>query len=90
MLTFSHIKCHTVISKKKSYALNSGVGKCSGGQTFDFVSEKNMNMKLRIHRKVCPNPPEGSKPFRMPKKAMTLREKQHYEAEMMQRVHEHH
>ena len=69
--------------KEKSYALNSGVGKCSCGQAFDFASEKDMNMKLRMHCKVCPNPPEGSKPFRMPKKAMTLRETLHYEAEIM-------
>ena len=76
--------------KKKSYALNSRVGKCSCGQIFDFASEKDMNKKLRMHCKVCPNLPEASKPFRMPKKATMLREKQHYyEAEMKQRVHEH-
>ena len=32
--------------KERSYTLNLGVGKCSCGQTFDFVSEKDINMKL--------------------------------------------
>ena len=69
--------------KKESYTLNSGVGKCSCGQTFDFASEKDMNMKLQMHRKFCSKPPKGSKPVGMPKKPMTLREKQHCEVEMM-------
>ena len=69
--------------KKRSYALNSGVGKCSCGQTFDFASEKDMNMKLQMHCKFCSDPPEASKSVRIPKKAMTLREKQHYEDEII-------
>ena len=75
--------------KARSHALNSGVGKCSCGQTFDFTSEKEMNMKLQIH-KVSSKPPKSSYQIRMPMKAMTLREKQHYEAEKIRRVHEHH
>ena len=76
--------------KERSYTLNTGVGKCSCGQTFDFASEKDMNMKLQMHRKFCPKPSEGSEPVRMPKKAMMLREKQHYEAERIRRVHDYH
>ena len=76
--------------KARSHALNSGVGKCSCGQTFHFASEKEMNMKLQNYRKVCSKPPKSSNQIRMPMKAMTLREKQQYEAEKIQRVHEHH
>ena len=28
-------------------------GKCSCGQTFDFASERDMKMKLRMHLKFC-------------------------------------
>ena len=38
--------------KERSFTLNSGVGKCSCGQTIDFASERDMNMRLRMHRKV--------------------------------------
>ena len=67
--------------KESSHPLNSRIGKCPCGQTFGFLSERDMNMKLRMHCKVCPNKPEASKPVRLPKKAMTLREKQLNEAE---------
>ena len=67
--------------KVRSHALNSGVGKCSCGQTFNFASERDRYIKIRMHCKVYPNPPEASKPIRMPKKAMTWREYQNSEAE---------
>ena len=76
--------------KERSFMLNSGVGKCSCGQTFDFTSERDTYMKIQMHCKVCPNLLEASKPIRMPKKAMTWREYQNSEAEKIQRVHEHH
>ena len=78
------------IFKERSHTLYSGVGKCSCGQTFDFASERERNMKIRMHCKVCSKPPKSSNQIRMPMKAMTLREKQHYEAEKIRRVHEHH
>ena len=67
--------------KERSHALNSGVGKCSCRQIFNFASERDWYMKLQMHCKVCPNLPETSKPIRMPKKAMTRREYQNSEAE---------
>ena len=86
----AHLKRLTVILKRDLTHLTQELGKCFCGQTFDFASEKDMNMKLQMHCKFCSKPPKSSKPVRMPKKAMTLREKQHYEVEMMRRVHEHH
>ena len=74
--------------KERSYTLNLGVGKCSCGQTFDFTSEKDMNMRLRMHCKFCSKPPKSSKQIRMPNKAMTLKEHQNSEAEKMRKVHE--
>ena len=67
--------------KERSHELNAGVGKCPCGQTFDFTSERDWEIKCRIHRKFCSNPPKSSKPVRMPKKAMMLREQQLNEPE---------
>ena len=33
--------------KGRAHPLNSGVGKCPCRQTFDFTSERDLNMKLR-------------------------------------------
>ena len=76
--------------KERSHPFNSEIGKCSCGQTFVFMSEREMNMKLRMHRKFCSYLPEVSKSVRIPKKAIMLREKLLNEAERMRRVHEHH
>ena len=76
--------------KERSYPFGYGVGKCPCGQTFDFTSERDKNMKLRMHRKFCSKPPEGSKHIKASKKATTLREQQLSYAEGMMRVHENH
>ena len=49
----AHLKMPHSNFKERSYTLNTGVEKSSCGQSFDFVSEKDMNMKLQIHCKVC-------------------------------------
>ena len=74
--------------KKRYNTSNSGVWKCPCDQTFDFVSERDIDMTHQIHRKVCPNLPEGHKHMRTSKKAMTLKEVQCDEAVMMRRVFE--
>ena len=76
--------------KERAPTFNSGVGKCHCGQTFHYMSERNQDIKFRMHHKVCPKPAKGSKPFWIPKKAMTLKEVQHDMAERMRRVHEYH
>ena len=73
--------------KERSHQFNSGVGKFPCGQTFDYASERDMNMKLRMHRKFCFNPPEGFDKTRVPKKTTTLREQQLNEAGRMRKVH---
>ena len=64
--------------KERSQEFNTGVGKCPCGQTFEYTSERDMKMKLRMHRRFCSNPP---------KKATTLREQQLNEYERMHKVH---
>ena len=56
---------------KDTYHLSgSGVGMCPCGQTFKFKSERDREMKFRLHRKVCPNP-VNAKHIGVPKKSMT-------------------
>ena len=43
--------------KQRSYENSTGVGKCSCGQTFDYSSPRDMDLKLRLHRRFCKNPP---------------------------------
>ena len=35
----------------------AGAGKCPCGQTFWCGTERELDMKLRIHRRFCSNPP---------------------------------
>ena len=59
--------------KWRATEFSSGVGKCSCGQTFDFTSERDMKMKLRMHRKFCSNPPKDFDKIRVPKKDTMMR-----------------
>ena len=74
--------------RERSRTFSLGVGKCSCGQTFDFASERDMNMTLQMHCKFCSNPPKSFKRISMPKKTTTMREYHNNEAENIQRVHE--
>ena len=73
--------------KERSQEFNTGVGKCPCGQTFKYTSERDMKMKLRMHRRFCSNPPKRFDKIGIPKKAMTLREQQLSEAERIRKVH---
>ena len=42
--------------KERAHQFNLGIGKCSCGQTFDFASERDMNMKLQMHCKFGSQP----------------------------------
>ena len=73
--------------KDRAYEFNSGIGKCPCGQTFEYTSEREMKMKLRMHRRFCSNPPVAFDKISVPKKATTLREQQLAETERMKKVH---
>ena len=73
--------------KDRSYEFNSGIGKCPCFQTFEYTSERDMKMKLRMHRRFCSNPSKDFDKIGIPKKATTLREQQLAEAERMHKVH---
>ena len=73
--------------KSRATEFNTGVGKCSCGQTFDFTSEREMAMKLQkgpsgtrvrdpMHLKFCSKPPVAFDKVSIPKKAMMMGERQ--------------
>ena len=86
-LNLSLVKMPHSSFKDRAYEFNSGIGKCPCGQTFEYTSERDMKMKLRMHLRFCSNPPVAFDKIRVPKKAMTLREQQLAEAERMHKVH---
>ena len=73
--------------KSRATEFNTGVGKCSCGQTFDFSSERDMVMKLRMHRKFCSNPPGAFDKIKVPKKATMMREQQLEESSQLISIH---
>ena len=73
--------------KERSQAFKTGVGKCSCGKTFEFASEREMKMKLRMHLKFCSKPPVVFDKIGVPKKACTMREQQLNEYERIRKVH---
>ena len=73
--------------KRKAMEFGAGVGKCPSGQTFEYTSERDMKMKLRMHRKFCSTLPVDFDKIRVSKKACTMREQQLNEAEKIRKVH---
>ena len=73
--------------KERSQEFNTGVGKCPCGQTFEYTSERDMEMKLRVHLRLCSNPPKGFNKIGTLKKATALREQHLNESERMCKVH---
>ena len=73
--------------KRKATEFGAGVERHPCGQTFEYTSERDMKMKLRILCRFCSNPPVAIDKIRVPKKACTLREQQLNEVERMRKVH---
>ena len=72
--------------KMRYHPLNSEVVKCACDETFVFESDKDQNMKIRMHNKVCSRPVKGYKQVMVPKKAMTPKVQQHNEIERLRKV----
>ena len=72
--------------KERSHQFNSGIGKSPCGQTFEYTSERDMKMKLRMYRRFCSNPPVAFDKIGIPKKSCTLREQQLNEVERIRKV----
>ena len=46
--------------KDKPYTLGLGVRNCSCGQAFGYASERDRELKIRLHHKFCSKPPKGT------------------------------
>ena len=75
--------------KEKYHLLGSGVGKCPCYKTFDVTSERDQEMKFRLHHKFYPKL-VGFKQVMISKKAMMPREQQLDDVERKRKVHENH
>ena len=73
--------------KERSHQFNLGIGKCPCGQTFEYTSERDMEMKLQMHSKFCSKPPKGFNMIGIPKKATTLKEYYNNEIKSKMKVH---
>ena len=73
--------------KRRATEFNTGVEKCSCGQTFECALEREIAMKHRMHCRFCSNPSVAFDKVRVSKKACTMREQQINEAERMKKVH---
>ena len=63
--------------KQRSYENNTGFGKCSCEQTFDYSSPRDMELKRRLHRKFCKNPlSQGEQKMSVSKNTTTFMEYQ--------------
>ena len=62
--------------KERNHEISTGVGKWTCGQTFDYSSKRDMNLKLRLHLRYCKNPPKGTHKIAVPRKATTFMEHQ--------------
>ena len=54
--------------KWRATKFNTGVEKCSCGQTFKCALEREIKMKLRMHSRFCSKPPVAFDKIRVSKK----------------------
>ena len=73
MLIYESKMPHSKLKGRLIY-LDSGVLKCPCGQTFNYRSVRDLNMKLRLHCKFFTKLAEGIDQLSTPKKAIMLTE----------------
>ena len=75
---YLHIKMPHSKFRIRTVPLKSGFMKCLCGYVYDeYETERDMKMKLRMHMKVCTNPPEdldNCNNLRAPRKPLTMEE----------------
>ena len=68
-------------SRMRTVPLKSGFMKCPCGYVYKHETERDMKMKLRMHLKICPNPPESCEKCKAPRKPMTMEEQNRFRTE---------
>ena len=64
-----------------------GVNRCPCGQTFKNRMERDFKVKLRMHLKVCPDPPEGVSKFEVPRKRTTYKDSLKHETDQYRKLY---
>ena len=67
--------------KARAIFFDAGTCKCPCSQTFNYELESELNMKIQLHKKSCDKWLPDASFTKDPRKAMTLKEFQHLEAE---------
>ena len=85
------IKCHTVKTNKQVF-FNAheqyGTMSCSCGKIMEYSSTRELKLRIKLHMKVCKNPPKEAE-VRKPKvKSMTLKEVLQYSSDRNKKVYE--
>ena len=55
-------------NRNRNIPLGLGVNRCPCSQIFKNRIERDFKVKLRMHLKVCPDPPEGMSKFEVSRK----------------------
>ena len=74
-------------NRNPNIPLGSGVNRCTCGQTFKSRTERDFKMKLRMHLKVCPDPPEGISNFEVPRKCTTYEDGLKHQTEQYRKLY---
>ena len=67
--------------------LDSGVNRCPCGQTFKNRMQRDFKMKLQMHLKFCPNPPEGISEFEVRMKPFIYEDSLRHETEQYRKFY---
>ena len=62
--------------RMRTVPLKSGFIKCPCGYVYEYGTERDMKMKLRMHLKICTNSLESCEKFEAPRKPMMMEEQQ--------------
>ena len=79
---------HSKFRERPVFDNNEGSLKCTCGQVLGYKSKREEKIKLRLHYKNCPNPPEGFKTIKPPRKGLTIMEQEKVRGECHRKFHQ--
>ena len=75
---------HSKFGERPVFDNNEGSLKCTCGQVLGYKSKREEKIKLRLHYKNCPNPPE----VKPPRKELTIMEQEKVRGECYRKFHQ--
>ena len=79
---------HSKFRERPVFDNNEGLLKCTCSQVLGYKSKREEKIKLRLHYKNCPNPPEGFKTIKPPRKGLTIMEQEKVRGECYRKFHQ--